>query len=132
MKLQIISRDISLRDIERVFQLLFVSTDNYVTGGITLDFSAALNPNSIERGKLPFPAGSNNGPPAAFRFRIGQCPGGYDGEIIVNTVSPTIKNYLFKIYTSGGTELAASGIPSAIYSDVNGFTFVCKTPKKFG
>lgn len=132
MKLQLVSKVYALRSIERVFQLTFVAADNYVTGGITLDFTKMINAVNADRGQIPAFVGPGTLPPAATRFRINQVPAGYDGEVIVNTVAPTIKNYLFKILSSGGTEIAAAGIPVGIYGDINGFTISVVTPKYAG
>lgn len=131
MKLALIGKRETLRDIERLFQLTFVAADNYTTGGVTVDFTALVNSISASRANIPVQV-SGGKPPAASAFRVNQVPQGYDGEMILNTSSPTLKNYLFKITSSGGTEIAASGIPSGIYGDVNGFTFSVVTPKKYG
>ena len=124
------------RDITRIFQILFASTDTYVTGGFTVDFTKAVNTPKAPRGSLPVYAVNSSGsnlPPQVSRVTQMQSPGGYTAELIQNTASPTIKNYLLKIWDiAGAAQLAASGIPSGIYNDVNGFTFSFITPKKLG
>lgn len=141
MKLTLYSKVLSRRQIERVFQLQFVVADNYTTGGMVVDFTQALNPKNADRARIPAfvdgipvagsPTALQGVPPAA-AFTVKQVPQGYDLEIIVNPVNPSLKNYLFKITSSGGAELAAAGIPAGIYNDVNGFTFSCTTPQKYG
>jgi hypothetical protein len=131
MKLALIAKNVGPREIERIFQLTFVAADNYVTGGVTLDFTAAVNSAYADRPRIPALI-SGGTPPPASRFHMLQEPDGYSGEVLLAAASPTLKNYLFKITSTANTELNAAGVVAGVYNDVNGFTFSCVTPKKYG
>jgi len=140
MKLTLLRKRTTLYDIERVFQLTFVAADNYVTGGIALDFTKAVIARPISRPNIPafvedvpVPGVSapSNAPPPSSAFSVTQVPVGTDAEVLRNPAAPTLKNYLFKI-ASGNAELAQAGMPASITGDANGFTFSCVTPKKYG
>ncbi len=140
MKLTLLRKRETLRNIERVFQLTFVAADNYVTGGVVLDFTKAVIATPAARANIPsfveaLPvAGISapaNAPPPSSAFSVTQVPVGTDAEVVQNPVAPTLKNYLFKI-ASGNAELAQAGMPAGITGDANGFTFSCVTAKKYG
>lgn len=116
------------RENTRVFAFKPSATagQGYKTGGDTLNFSTALNPQNAMRAKLPA-----LNPPLQNRFVVGSVPAGYTVEIFPNTVAPTISNYLIKIMVlSTGAELAQADYPAALSGDQ--IVFTVTTPKKNG
>lgn len=86
---------------------------SYVQGGAigvkgeVLNFSAALNPGYGARAKLPGAINGSNGPlPANTAFEVPPVYG-YEFQIEQNAVNPTTANYIMRIFSTGGTELAS-------------------------
>lgn len=103
--------DVSRRKIRRTYRFVPSATagQGYTTGGETLNFLTAGNPNGEpRRTPPPSPLPNDN------NIKIVKNPGGYDCDILQNTVSPTLANYVLKFFTSGGTELTQADYPAGL------------------
>lgn len=126
--LKLTKKNTEVRDIiEREFSFTPSSTagQGYTTGGDTLNFLTA------NYGLSSRPRPPANPLPSADDFIIKQVPAGFTVEIIKNTVSPTLANYLLKIWNiATAAELAQADYPAALYNDA--IRFIVKTSKKYG
>lgn len=98
-------------DIVRRYTVL--PAGSYVNGtGETIDFTKALNPKFASR---PFPPQPPGGAlPAASEAIVASTPGGYDAVLTQAGANPTLKNFVLKYYTSGGTELGSGAYPAGL------------------
>lgn len=95
-----VQRDITRRKRRLVIQ--GTVSGNYVTGGIPVDWTTVTNPKML-------PGGRPRSNPLL--GEVLNTPGGYSAEFIPGT---TMKNWLLKVYTGGGAELAAAAFPGAL------------------
>lgn len=96
------------RDSTRRKKKLVVSgtvSGNYVTGGITIDWTTTTNPKLLSGGMV------SAQPQYA---EVINAPAGYSGEFVPGT---TLKNWKLKVATTAGAELAAAAFPAALIAD---------------
>lgn len=95
-------------------QIAIQLANNYTTGGETIDLTTMLNPAKIEHGKFGGVAGSVKALPQSDDIYTVKIPNGYDAILSQAAASPTLKNFVLQIFTSGGTELAQAGYPAGL------------------
>lgn len=105
------------------------------TPGETLNFQTPLNPGYGARTKLPGVInGSNDALPTASQFEVPPVYG-YEFQIEQNKTNPTTANYVMRIFTTGGTELA-SGTYAGVAADLvaagaQPIIVKCRVPAKY-
>jgi hypothetical protein len=107
-----------------VYKIFSVAlSGSYIQGGAVgvkgevLNFSTALNPGYGARAKLPGVInGSTDALPTNTAFEVPPVYG-YEFQVEQNAVSPTTANYIMRIFTTGGTELA-SGTYASVAPDL--------------
>jgi hypothetical protein len=103
--------------------------------GEVLNFQTPLNPGYGSRSKLPGVInGSNDALPANSQFEVAPVYG-YEFQVEQNAVAPTTANYILRIFTTGGTELA-TGLYSAVAADLvaagaQPIIVKCRVPAKY-
>lgn len=101
--------EVSRRSKYFYYEVTFSGT--YATGGDTVNFLAATNPERHPRALLPAQPLPTNG-----SIEVMNEVGGYSFTFKQNGSSPTIQNFLCQIYTTAATELAAGAYPAGIAS----------------
>lgn len=104
--LALVGIDQTRRNTRRTFSLTF--SGNYTTGGDTINFTTATNPQNQ---------------PAALAF--GSAPlvfslsGSIDGYTVEMVPGSGLTNWKIKIFSASGTELSAGAYPAGISGDTN-------------
>jgi len=125
--LTLVKRVVNRRStIRRVYSLTAFTGSYTSSGGVegtagdTIDFTTVQNPTKIER---PRPPGVINGStanlPKTSDIKVLRTPDGYDGYVEQNAANPTLQNYVFRIFSSGTTEVG-----NVTYASLDGGKFV--------
>lgn len=101
---------------------------NAGTPGETLNFNGAANPLKLARFKLPQPLAGKL--PPNTDIRVTRVPAGYDAQVEQNAANPTAANYVLRIFTTGGTELAGGAYPAGLL-DATGLLIEVDIPNKY-
>lgn len=81
--------------------------------GETLAFNSATNTVKGARPKIPNGGATGQLVPAT-DIEVSAVPNGYAAQVELNAVSPTAANYVMRIFSSSGTELAAGAYPAGL------------------
>lgn len=120
------------------WEFLCQLSGSYVQGaavgvpGETLNFNAALNPNKLERAKIPAaPAGRL---PAFDDIEVVNTMQGYQAVVERNATLPTPANFVLRIFTAGSgnaapVELSAGAYPAALTA--NAIVIIVTAPSRY-